>query len=73
MTQVIQPGFYIDPNDDRFLIPYTREAWANAVGYEMRPISVPQSYRLRIDGKTRKPALKSVERNSVTRNTTTGE
>lgn len=54
MTFPVPEGFYVDPDDPRFAIPKTADAYFAATGIKVRPVSCISSYMIRIDGKKQK-------------------
>lgn len=62
MTFPVPDGFDLDQDDPRFAIPKDRDAYFAATGRKMHPIGSPRSYRIRIDGKTRKPFGRGLRR-----------
>ena len=62
MTYPVPDGFYADPEDPRFAIPKSRDAYFAATGIKTHPISCLGSYRIRIDGKTPKPFGRGLRR-----------
>ncbi|MBL8500667.1 MAG: hypothetical protein JNL77_08830 [Nitrosomonas sp.] len=53
MTFRVPFGFRVDPDDHRFAIPETAEAWYGVAG--VLPWRDLKCYKLRIDGKKSKP------------------
>lgn len=64
MTLPVPDGCYVDPDDPRFAIPKTADAFFATTGIKVRPLSCVGSYRIRIDGKTQKPFGRGLSRSS---------